>query len=122
MARKKKWLILIILFGIFPILIIALYVSLYPPLPLAPKIGRNLPSSFADADKEFSARIKNAFPSDITEARIREDLQQQGFIITTNEAVFSKSQFPCLLTWRVTWQANEGIVKSINASYGGSCL
>jgi len=41
------------------------YLVLFPPLPLTPKIARDLPKGLRDASAEFEKRITKAFPSPI---------------------------------------------------------
>lgn len=101
------------------IVIVAFYLLLYPPVPIVPEIGRNLPSGF-----EFSERVKKAFPPNTNESVLIKELEEQGFIRGKNrkEAIFSKVNFTCELRWRIRWESSQGLVTKIDGFYGGICL
>jgi len=63
--------ILLIIFGI--------YLFLFPPLPLIPKIGRSLPSNYSEGDQEFSKRVQKSFPVGIPKKDLEKLLLKDGF-------------------------------------------
>ncbi|SFP20313.1 hypothetical protein SAMN04488056_1301 [Cohaesibacter marisflavi] len=100
------------------------YLFLFPPLPRPPQIARGLPSDFAAADEEFRERVFAAYPLPLAVEELTAGLSEQGFSVDTenNFAIFEKSKFPCLLSWRIYWQAEGGSVSGLNSKYGGACL
>jgi hypothetical protein len=97
---------------------------MYPPFPFIPEIGRNLPSDYTKAENIFVERVKNTFPVQTKEAYVIHSLEEQGFLINhnTKEAYFSKSVFPCLLTWKINWSSESDSITRIDAMFRGSCL
>lgn len=100
------------------------YLSLFPPLPRPPQLGKGLPSNFAIADDEFKRRVKTRFALPQEERELIAELEKQGFQLdlVNRQAIFEKAKFPCTLVWRVYWSADDGAVTDINAKYGGVCL
>ena len=100
------------------------YLLLFPPLPRPPEIARGLSSSFAEADEEFARRISAAFPAPLMVEELIASLSEQGFTVIEEAqyAIFEKSKFPCTLSWRIHWAAEDGSVSRLNSKYGGTCL
>ncbi len=109
------------------VLLISGYFFLFSPLPFVPKIGRGLPSNFAEAESIFEKRVKEKYRLGVSKIEVVESLREQGFEITEDEntgrASFRKSRFTCELVWNISWVANnEGNLDEISSSYGGICL
>ncbi|MDD2324765.1 MAG: hypothetical protein PHW63_01955 [Alphaproteobacteria bacterium] len=129
MATKVKSLKLIykifIVCGI--ILFVGLYFVLFSPFPIPPKLCRDLPSSFVEADKVFQERIQKEFPEPVQEERFVDELQKQGFILfndpTLSGVYFRKQSFPCSQKWSITWDKDaNGSAINIQGSYQVVCL
>lgn len=103
---------------------LGLFLILWPPLPLTPKIGQDLPDKFADANTEFQQRVFEQFPLPIKADELSSRLEAQGFSINPQRGMahFEKQSFPCRLVWTVSWKSIDGAVVELNAHYFGSCL
>ena len=108
----------------FALVAIGGYLLLFPPLPLPPEIGRGLSRNFSDADQEFKRRVTSEFPLPMNVQDLVLQLARQGFTIDIKNqyAVFKKGSFPCTLTWRVYWEAENDTVNNLSSKYGGTCL
>lgn len=108
----------------FALVISAGYLLLFPPLPLPPEIGRDLPNNFSEAKQQFERRVKAEFQLPISEGELTSRLEAQGFTVITdnNFAVFEKPRFLCTLVWRVHWETQDVIVSSLSTVYGGICV
>ncbi len=106
------------------IVVIGIHLLLSPSFPLPPKIRRNLPDSFAEADKEFARRIIAEYPLPLKEQELVRFLEQDGFSISKGKsyAYFEKQSFPCMLRWLVFWEAQNDTIVELKPNFGGSCL
>ena len=96
-----------------------------------PKIGRDLPRTFADARPVFDKRIRELFPIGSDEAALLTELRTERFKIqaeTTSpsqyesSAVFTANQLVCSATWAIHWSSAGGKVTAITGDYGATCL
>ena len=124
MKKSRKNLIGWIASGTIFLLFFALYLTLSPPFPFVPEIGRNLPSNFEEAEKVFIERVRSTFPIQTKETYIIHNLEEQGFQVNlkTKVAYFSKSTVACLLEWRINWSSKKDSITKIDARFRGSCL
>ena len=111
-------------FALLALIAVGSYCLLFPPLPRPPEIGRNLPSSFAEADEEFGRRVKATFLLPLTVENLTARLSEQGFSVNAKNsvAVFKKQKFPCTLIWRIHWETEHDSVSVLSSKYGGVCL
>ncbi|UUV05580.1 hypothetical protein [Ruegeria sp. YS9] len=63
------------------IIVIGMHLLLFTPFRLPPEIGRELPSSFSEADKEFARRIATEFRLPLNERELVRNLKQKGFSV-----------------------------------------
>jgi hypothetical protein len=98
-----------------------------------PRLGRDLPANFADANRAFDERIRARFPVGSSEGPLRDELRVEHFKISALTPAagqgfgFSAQRggeiFPaCDLTWTVLWSADAGRITRIGASYYATCL
>jgi hypothetical protein len=91
----------------------------------APKLGKNLPSSIAEARPAFDRQVKTRFPIGSEERVLLNELRIEGFtIISTNPAIasFTAHQLGCNLHYFVQWSAENRKIACIGGDYGASCL
>ena len=94
------------------------------PYPRTPALGRGIPSNYAEGEKVFDARVKAKFPTGTSEARLVEELQNQGFVVRTSthitdcrSATITRGLIFKHL-WSVRWRAREGQIDEVWGVYG----
>lgn len=96
-----------------------------------PRIGRDLPSAFADARPIFDKRVKEHFPIGSDETTLLSELRTERFKIDTGttpaspygaSAAFTAHQLVCKKTWAIFWNTSSGKITAIAGDYGASCL
>ena len=99
-----------------------------PQYQSSPGIGRDLPSNFEEANKEFLNRVQKAFPTETSNGIIKRELSRQGFRLELEKdgkwyAVFTKPGFPCETDWIVSWRSRvDGVAEEMTAHYQQACL
>ena len=87
------------------------------PYPRTPSLGRNLPSSSDEGEKEFDRRAKAKFPVGMREADLIEELRSQGFAINSNSIdckTATKTRGIVFRTlWSVRWRAKSGRIEEV---------
>lgn len=94
------------------------------PYPRTPALGRDLPSNYAEGERVFDARVKAKFRAGTSEAHLVEELQRQGFAVSspadgsdcTSATVTRGIVFKCL--WSVRWRAKEKRIEEVWGVYG----
>ncbi len=98
-----------------------------------PRLGRDLPANFADANRAFDERVRARFPVGSSELLLRDELRAEHFKIGAVtpkgsagyqfNAEHGGSIIPaCDLEWTVYWAADDGRIVRIGASYYATCL
>ena len=95
-----------------------------------PPIAADLPGASVDANQVLNARVAEAFPLDSSVAKMRSELEQQGFALDqaivpgwTGSAQIVHKNLLCTKVWFIEWKANgAGRVRDTNGSYGGQCI
>jgi hypothetical protein len=96
-----------------------------------PRIGRDLPSAFADARPAFDERVKRHFPLGSDETTLITELRAERFKVDTTmapvspygaSAEFTAHQLACNKTWAIYWNTSSGKITAIAGDFGASCL
>lgn len=95
-----------------------------------PAFARDLPRNFREADAAFARSIAAQFPAGAAETALTDYLKKEGFKPTWEEgrqaAEFSKSLFPCVHLWRVSWKRNTEtpphLSEAAKGQYQPACL
>jgi hypothetical protein len=96
-----------------------------------PRIGRDLPSAFAEARPAFDKRVKEHFPIGSNEDSLLSELRQESFKIDSTNvspdqhsaaATFTAHQIVCKSMWVIRWTSDRGKIAAIAGDYGASCL
>ena len=132
MINKKKPSGLKILLGVvislFFVYFLLAYVFRLPQYQSSPEIGRNLPSNYEMANREFLDRAQQKFPTGTTVENIQQELSRQGFQVKQEKdgkryAEFLRPGFPCQVSWIISWRNGaDGIVEDLTAHYQTECL
>ena len=92
------------------------------PYPIAPELGRGLPSNYVEGEKVFDERVKARFPTGMREADLVAELRNQGFSMGRGGPEFksaSKSRGIIFRTlWSVRWQAEADRIEKVWGVYG----
>jgi hypothetical protein len=94
--------------------------------PLAPEIGRDLSSNYADGKKVFEARLKARFPVGTSEQALLDELRRQGFerlpdhpgLGDFKSATFCRNELIFRTIWSVSWRSEGGRILEILGVYG----
>lgn len=101
-------------------------------------MGRDLPHSWRDANREFHARVEQKFKVGMPVEDLVSELERQGFKISTfaentgisvfafrsivHRAHYNKFVVPCASDWFVDWQEENAVVTIIDGGFSGACL
>jgi hypothetical protein len=97
-----------------------------------PPIGRDLPSTVADARPAFDQRVRERFAAGASEQDLIAELRREGFtLIPANGALppfksaatyTSHQSFACSIDWTVLWSAENGKLTAVAGQYHPICL
>jgi hypothetical protein len=96
-----------------------------------PQIGRHLHGKWADASRQFDARVRERFPIGSSAGALLIELKYQGFKVSQDtvqtdpvrfSALYDAPGFPCRLFWTVHWSADNAKITAITASFSGVCV
>lgn len=88
-----------------------------------PEIARDLPTTYAEGEQVFDARLKARFPVGTAESVVIQELKGQGFTINEGSngrfATFIEKRLVVSNVWNVGWEADNGTISRIWGVYGG---
>lgn len=89
--------------------------------PRDPALLAGLPSDVDASNVELVRRVAQQFPAGTPEVAARKTLLDQGFTVSTGEAKWDRSEFPCKTFVTIRWAALDGRIVSTSATRFQAC-
>lgn len=80
-------------------------------------------AAFAAISAAFTRRLQDRFPPGTPVSALRKELAEEGFVEEgRGTARLEEDGFLCRLLWMVTWEADMGVLVSVEGAHDGVCL